>query len=39
MSEKKRTWFKPLDKIIQKWSGEINYNTKRLKKNILSEDK
>ncbi len=39
MSEKKRTWFKPLDKIIQKWSGEINYNTKRLKKNILNEDK
>ena len=39
MSEKKRTWFKPLDKIIQKWSGEINYNTKRIKKNILNEDK
>ena len=39
MSKKKRTWFKPLDKIIQKWSGEINYNTKRLKKNILNEDK
>ena len=39
MSEKKRTWFKPLDKIIQKWSGEINYNTKRLKKNLLNEDK
>ena len=39
MSEKKRTWYKPLEKIIQKWSGEINYNTKRLKKNILNEDK
>ena len=40
MSEKKRTWwYKPLDKIIQKWGGEINYNTKRLKKNILNEDK
>ena len=39
MSEKKITWYKPLEKIIQKWSGEINYNTKRLKKNILNEDK
>ena len=39
MSEKKRTWYKPLDKIIQKWSAEINYNTKRIKRNILKEDK
>ena len=39
MSEKKRTWYKPLEKIIQKWSGEINYNTNRLKKKVLNEDK
>ena len=40
MSEKKRTWwYKPIDKIIQKWGGEINYNTKRIKKKVLNEDK
>ncbi len=39
MTENEKTWYKRIRNIIQKLSGENDYNTKRIKRNILKEDK
>lgn len=39
MSENEKSWYKRLEKIIQSWNGENDYNEKRIKRNVLKEDK
>ena len=39
MSKKKPRWFIPLEKVFNIFSNEDDYHKKRIKRNVLKEDK